>query len=403
LAPLEFVLWLPILLFVAAMMVNLGTMAVWRMRGEIVARDAAWRVRWPRTGEEEPRPAERVWPADAKMEVIYDEPEIDALDDPEIDHIVARGPLPNGFIVRQKLAPDVGMMRGSAQIERELPMLPKLGPFETDEIKHPLLDRRWSGPEMGIPGRNYRRTKVLYELPKTDPSIPLAVGRAFEDMFDMVYFDGLRVLDDDEEIERYRGSPVDFHPAINPGVCELDRDTVYEEQVIRLVDTLDEVEDKVHLHRISYLPRTMTNFFLNMYRAEIQRLERAIADMQREQTALPQQIAAIPQQRSDLQSGIRDLQNQLRDQSRDPVQQQLIQSQIDQLQGQINALPQQEQAMRDRLAALPGLISAAEAEIEVLRQRIEPLEQFQARLRGIESGLRRAYREYLAEMQAGTP
>ena len=40
LAPLEFVLWLPILMMVAGLIVNVGTSQTWRIRGEIVARDA---------------------------------------------------------------------------------------------------------------------------------------------------------------------------------------------------------------------------------------------------------------------------------------------------------------------------------------------------------------------------
>ncbi|MBI2480878.1 MAG: pilus assembly protein [Planctomycetia bacterium] len=48
LAPLEFVLWLPVLLFVMALMVNYGTIATWRVRSEIVSQHAAWRTRWPR-------------------------------------------------------------------------------------------------------------------------------------------------------------------------------------------------------------------------------------------------------------------------------------------------------------------------------------------------------------------
>ena len=98
LAPVELVLWLPILLFVAALMVNFGTSATWRLRGKVVARDAAWRVRWPRTGANEPRPEDWVWPKPARMEVREGAP-ITQLENPMTQHPVVRGPLPNDFVV----------------------------------------------------------------------------------------------------------------------------------------------------------------------------------------------------------------------------------------------------------------------------------------------------------------
>ena len=49
LAPLELVLTLPILVFVAALIFNLGVIAMWRVRGEVNSREAVWRARWPRT------------------------------------------------------------------------------------------------------------------------------------------------------------------------------------------------------------------------------------------------------------------------------------------------------------------------------------------------------------------
>ena len=231
LAPLEFVLWLPVFLFVTALMVNLGTMTAWRIRGEIVARDAAWRVRWPRTGRDEPWPETKVWPANAKMDVAGDV-EIARLDDQAIDLPVVRGPLPNGFIVRPLLNPDrAGAYRGSAEITRGYPLLSKLGEFNSGEIRHPMLDGQWqtsqmnvendAGDRVGLPRNIYRRTKVLYELPKTDGSLFV---KSVRDLLSMPEREALEVLNG-------------FHPRINAGRCELDEEVVERLEVNRLIDT----------------------------------------------------------------------------------------------------------------------------------------------------------------------
>lgn len=274
LAPLEMVLFLPILLFVAALMVNLGTMTVWRLRGEIVSRDAAWRTRWPRSGGEEPRPVRRVWPDDADMAVVAEEDvdQIEKLNDPAINHAVARGPLPNDFIVNDHLKPDRGAHRGSSEINRRFPLLPRLGRYESGDIEHLLLDKRWSVTELGIPANVYRRTLTLYEMPKTDPGLPEAFLNAVMDLLDMPLYAALYVLDRDPDVSR------DFHPRINRNMVSTSVSEVRETEVERLIDTLDEVRDEVRLGEISRLPRTMTNAYLSAYNARLQSLQDIVSD-----------------------------------------------------------------------------------------------------------------------------
>jgi hypothetical protein len=285
LAPLELVLWLPVFLFVAALIVNLGTMTAWRIRGEIVAHDAAWRVRWPRTGRDEPRPIERVWPAEALMDVEEDE-QIAALDVPAINHAVVRGPLPNGFQVRELFKPDQGAYRGVAAIERDYPLLPRLGPYESGSILHSILDRRFSVAEMGMARNVQRRTIVLYELPKTDPALPQAYVDTIVEMFATVDWGGIGVLDRDPDVIRYRGGH-DFHPRINRNRCTLDWEQVHEEEVERLVDHLDD-QNRVILGAISRLPRRMTLYFLSMYRDVAARLEPGTPEYERVQQYIEQ-------------------------------------------------------------------------------------------------------------------
>ena len=330
LAPLEFVLWLPVLLSVTALMVVFGTMAAWRVRGEVVARDAVWRARWPRTGRSEPRPPVRIWPADADVELTADDP-YTSLDLPAIDRPVVRGPLPNGFVVHDTLEPTRGAVQGESEIVREFPLIPKLGPYRSGRILHPLLGQERRIAEMGAPNE-VRRTLILYELPKTDPEFPAAFARVVERLVSMPNFSALDVLDADQELRKYTGHYVDFHPRVSY-TCALDREQVRETRVRPLVDhrnTLGEVQ----LGQISRLPRTMTNYFLSVYRARIAALEGRIEQMQR------------------------DLMNPS---------------------GQLS------QAYLD---AIPGLISAAQAEIAILKPKVEQLEAYQARLDEIEDQLR---------------
>ena len=282
LAPLEMVLWLPILLFVAALMVNMGTSQAWRIRGEVVARDAAWRTRWPRQGASEPRPLQNTWPEPAVFEV-RNSTEIATLHDPAIDQEVAYGSL-NPIEVREILRYDEGMIAGHSSIFRPFPLLPKLGGFDSGDISNPLLDQQWQTAQMtweneegelsGLPANTYRRIKALYHLPEQDPSLAQAFANALQDLFNTPNYPALRVLDRDEEIRQYRGSYADFHPRIFRR-CELDPEIVRELEVERIVDEILPSGD-IENGEITCLPHRMTSFFLGMYRAEVQRLQAQI-------------------------------------------------------------------------------------------------------------------------------
>ena len=100
LAPLELVLWIPVLLMTAALMVIFGTSAAWRIRGEVASRDAVWRVLTPRTGDNEHRPDTHTWPhEDATYDFQYSASQLSSIDLPQLQHEVVRGPLPNGWEV----------------------------------------------------------------------------------------------------------------------------------------------------------------------------------------------------------------------------------------------------------------------------------------------------------------
>ena len=151
---------------------------------------------------------------------------------------MVRGPLQNGFIVRPLLDPDrEGAYRGSAKITRDYPFLKawgKLGRFESGEIRHPMLHGQWQASQMNVENeagdrvglrRNiHRRTKVLYELPKTGRGLPEAFIDSVVDLLKMPEREVLEVLNG-------------FHPTVNRGRCELDEEVVERLEVNRLIDT----------------------------------------------------------------------------------------------------------------------------------------------------------------------
>lgn len=337
LAPLELVLWLPVLLLVVALIVNYGTMATWRIRGEVVSHDAAFRDRWGRTGGDEGR-LRGQWPPSASMTTVADPPMAE-LDHPFLQHEVVRGPLPNGWIVQPVLDPDhVGTYRGSADVVRRFPLLPRLGLYESGEIAHSMLDRTWNNREMGIPNQ-HRRIPVLYQLPRTDPALPQAFRTALVSLLGIPHFAALEILDNDSDLRLILGAPPDFHPRAGPG-CELDPEVVFETYVQRLIDHRDE-RGRLVLGRISRLPGRMTGTFLQTYRNYVQALESRINALQNELNNIP---PPPPGRVAQIQEEIQRLQQEV----------ERIEPKIEQLEDYSGRLPQIERDLRDAAStALP--------------------------------------------------
>ena len=287
LAPLELVLWLPVLMFTAALIVNYGTAAAWRVRGETVSRNTVWRLRWPRTGENEPRPEDHVWPEPATMTWETDAP-MTVLDDGQLQHPVVRGPLPGSFEVKPTLDPDHrGAIKGVASIERPYAMLPRMGSFESGRIEHPLLDQKWSVAQMGISTNETRRIPSLYVLPKAPSHYADAFLRALEAFAADANIDAIRML------FRYAGGIT-----IRANIYGIDPEDVRKRKVERLVDHFDSRGD-VQLGGISLTPRRLTGTFLSMLRAAQQNgemgLETAISQLEDYRDRLPEIEAQLEQ------------------------------------------------------------------------------------------------------------
>ncbi|MFO0821416.1 MAG: TadE family protein [Pirellulales bacterium] len=301
LAPVEFVLWLPVLLFVMALMVNYGTMAAWRIRGEIAAHDAGWRTRWPRTGGGEPDVV-KTTAVVTRVESLHDAAPMPHLDPPAIQAPVVRGPLPNGFVVNQVLDPLPGAVNGNSHVERQYPLLSKIGSYESGPINDFLLHGSRTNGEMGIPNR-FRRTKVLYQLPQTSPNLPQAFRDAVVQAVTIPHYQYLSVLDRDHDWLEYRGYAPDFHPRVHVR-CTLEHKEVYDKEVSRLIDVYDWNKMKWDLGEISHLPSRLTSQFLAMYKQTLAAFE---AELMNDPPPPPPRVAYLTQHIAILKTKIAQL------------------------------------------------------------------------------------------------
>lgn len=155
-------MWLPVFVLIGALMVNLGTMQTWRLRGEVAARSAALGSRWPRqTWHVAPLPES--WRG-VSYDVAFVAPPAE-FDPVALHYPAVRGPV-DGIRVLPLLDPDtLPALVGQARVQRPLPMVRSMAPYDSAEIRQVMLDGTFSAREMRLPGNTLRRTKRLYVLP----------------------------------------------------------------------------------------------------------------------------------------------------------------------------------------------------------------------------------------------
>jgi hypothetical protein len=265
------VLCLPILLLLMALMINFGTVACWKVRALSVARYAVWASRPPRIANVNPRPA--YWPETADPSAG---PEEDApvLDDPRVYQPVARGPLPFGAVVNERLLdPTRGFRQGSAILDRYYPMLRKMGPYRLQATTH-LLDDKWQYPQTGLSGNRQRRIPVIYALAKAPPAVVNTYVQAASALLQAPFQPQLRPLDNDEEFLYYRGYAPDFHPRLRMfGTLDL---ALAAQRVQDLIDRIQgkvEKDERGNVRKIPGVPEIMTRAFINLYQSVIDQLK----------------------------------------------------------------------------------------------------------------------------------
>lgn len=248
LAPLELVLWLPLLMFVMALMVIIGNAVVWKVRTATVSRHAVWRARPPRTAQVDPPPA--AWPLERTSMDVINDADLLAVAAAQPTDPVAHGPLGN-VSVQPILDLGRGKQAGDAELARIYPMLARMGEYRFD-VEHPMLVDQFSYREMGIPRNRHRRIPFLYELPKAPPRLSQAYGDAVRGVINAPFRRELDPLDRDQEIFAFYGYYRDFHPRLSP-FSSLDEEQVYRDRVEPLIEQIEQV------------PQRMTQFFQNMY------------------------------------------------------------------------------------------------------------------------------------------
>lgn len=301
LAPLELVLSLPLLLMVMGLMVFFGNATYWKLRGLSVARQAAWSHRWPRDGDNELPP--RHWPQAGQL-ASNPAAAFSDLDPPSLRHPVVRGPLDNGFVVRDELLDfSRGAQQGEAQLTRTPAMLPSLGDFRY-ELTHPLLDDKFPYAQMDIPRNLHRRIPFLYELPKAGAGLSGAYSAAVRAAVRRTTRPDLDVLDRDDELRAFFGSYIDFYPRVQ-SFCEIDVAAVGANEVAGLIDR---IRGSPGPPRIASVPEVMASTFLSMYQQQLDAIQSQIQQLQSQGTpGANAQIAGLQAQTAPLQTNIAQL------------------------------------------------------------------------------------------------
>ena len=312
---LEMVLCLPLLLMVMALMINYGVVASWNVRSLAISRHAAWSTRWPRNGDRLPRPD--YWPKSATV-TAQGAGDIPSLDDPRVDRPVVRGPLANGNTVdRRLLDPSQGLREGESTIERQFPMLPRLGDYRLASDDHFLDDKR-QYQRTKVPANVSRRIPAIYQLARTSPALKNAYIRAAVALRNWSDQGHLDPLYRDDEFIAYNsrfglGPPLDFRPRMHR-FCALDQATA----ASHVEDLVDRIQGKVvHdangnvVERIPGVAENMAVAFRNLYRRVIRRLEGILQEPQHQpgfsDAAIRSEISQLEAKISTLDNFIADL------------------------------------------------------------------------------------------------
>lgn len=226
LAPLEMVLCLPVLLFVMALLINIGNVACWKVRSLTAARHAMWRARsdpnpWPAAGDG----SIPDWRPPARMGVSSSNPlqtVQQAWDRPQTQHPFAAGPIITGNGGKLRLNDGrlydivpMQLRQGTSFIQRQMPLLPGLGTFEFN-IQHPLLDGAGQFQNMGYGHNHDRRSNGWYNIRQAPEWMQLAAVFQMVDqqMLTNPLKEDLKCVDRDDEFYAFYGSVPDFYPRI---------------------------------------------------------------------------------------------------------------------------------------------------------------------------------------------
>jgi len=335
---MELVLWLPILLFVMALMINYGTSAAWRLRGEIMSRNAVWEDRHHEDSNRGLYEDAATWPnsADASVSKSDDDPLESLADRSTYDgtDVIIRGPSMGDVQINDLFDPDVeGAYRSEAQITRRFPFLPSLGSYQSGSIENFAIERMWQSSEYGYRGANFlphvgeytrygrfnpigypnrlRRSEILFDwdVASLEATFDMAWNRARSyEQSNRAAFNVLLGQDDwTGYFSKYRSrGRLDFYPKPDMRVVETDRDIVRETAVewvrrrqVNLLDYRDSTGE-VELGGITLLPRTLTNSYLGYFSSVKSRIEQLIRQLENADPQPPGAAAQLAELYADL-------------------------------------------------------------------------------------------------------
>jgi len=305
---LELVLYLPIMLFVMALMINFGNIAAWKVRAQGNTRYAAWRTLDDRTGQNDPHPPN--WPRNATLATsggnALDDPNAIWNGHPALLTPAVRGPLLTAgqgggrIVVPGRFHMDARVHAGDAHVERNLPLLRGIlrnnGRYAFT-LHQELLDDRWEYRHLNWPANSFDRNDVpgdwgnsrrrakrwwridpqffgeiqgeLQQFAQADARLkgnPTKFALDPLDRDNEFYWIRLRarlgtlIIPPSTTPEDFRVTVPDFHPRA-PVRCDMDRDRVK----VTIVDPL--------VRQIERLPGTMGRAFAGLYSGEIARLK----------------------------------------------------------------------------------------------------------------------------------
>jgi len=291
LAPLEFVLTLPMLAIMMALMIDFGVAGAWKVRTQVNARYAGWRTLTNRSGQFNATPP--YWPTTAGLSAQTGTPLPDVNGEwdgqPDLLCPCARGQqltAPGALAainVPGRLEMDDNVIRGNANLERNLPLLrgalPATGGKFHFNLNQDLFDNHWQYNTLGIPWNDFPRSRVWWDIEHAD----LAALDSAIDSNKQLLDQNLQTLqanpnqaelyplDNDDEFLRYSGDAPEFYPRLRR-MCVSDPQVVYLTAVSR-TDSNGRPNPNSLLSRIDRLPCTMSASFVGMYRSWICELE----------------------------------------------------------------------------------------------------------------------------------
>jgi hypothetical protein len=290
LAPLELVMAIPLVLFVVALSVIMGTVSCWKIRAQGVARDAIFSRRWPRGGPFDPQESE--WRVANAVRGDQPGPALPELDSPVFQNPILRGPLPGISVNSQMFDPTSRARIGNAQLTRAVPTLKRLGNYSLN-VQQFLVDGKWQYWQLGYTSNTSRRLRQLYDLLNLPAAASAKVKyQQAQQQTVFVYMQpALFVLDRDDELTAWYGQPRDFHPRLSRA-CALDANLLQQQTVPRLLSAIDGQPRLPGQGKPRGVPETMARTFLSMYQQQLQILQNGQGN-QAQIAALKQKIQVL--------------------------------------------------------------------------------------------------------------